>query len=93
MEENDKPIKPDGEEPTPDVARLMKILEMQSAAHRVRGERSAFQAPGFKYGVLLAIVIFALGSLGILEWFLSQLPRPAHANDGVRPGASVTATP
>jgi hypothetical protein len=77
MEENDDLNKPPEEPPTPDVARLLKILDLQ-AAQRPRREPSAMQAPAFRYGILIAIVVFAFGSLGILEWLLSQIPRPAH---------------
>ena len=80
MDENDGSKLP-AEEPTPEVARLLKILEMQRAAHRERGLRtpSAMQTPAFRYGVLIAIGVFAFGSLGVLEWVLSQIERPGHA--------------
>jgi len=79
---DDDATKPPAEEPTPDVAKLLKILELQSAAQRAKRAPSAFQAPGFRYGILVAIVIFTFASLGLLEWFLSQLPRPAHPQPG-----------
>jgi hypothetical protein len=82
MEETNKPR---GEEPTPEVARLLKMLEMQTAAQRQRGlrEPSALQTPAFRYGVLIAIAVFAFGSLGVLEWVLSQMARPGQPGVGL----------
>jgi hypothetical protein len=84
MEEKDA-NKPHAEEPTPEVARLLRILEMQSAARRDRGVQgpSGLQTPAFRYGVLIAIAVFGFGSLGVLEWVLSQFPRPMHGGGGV----------
>jgi hypothetical protein len=85
MEENADPNKPHSEPPTPDVAQLLKILDIQASARRERrgAAQSALQTPAFRYGVLIAIVVFAFGSLGILEWFLSQLPRPSHLGPSI----------
>jgi hypothetical protein len=73
MDENDEPNNPARETPAPEVEKLLKILELQSA-----GRRRPALAPSssFRYGSLLAIAIFAFGSLGMLEWFLSSLPKP-----------------
>jgi hypothetical protein len=94
MEENDA-IKPPAEEPTPEVARLLKILEMQRAAHRERGLRtpSAMQTPAFRYGMLIVIAVFAFGSLGVLEWVLSQIARPGHTGTAATPQESTLGTP
>jgi hypothetical protein len=75
MEENAN--KPDGNEPAPEVARLLKILDAQRAARPQRAP-SALQTPAFRYGALIAIAVFTFGTLGLLEWFLSQIERPAH---------------
>ena len=86
------PSKPDPETPTPEVAQLLKLLELQAAAMRQHGRQrtgkaSAFQGASFRYGSLILIVVFALGSVAAMEWMLSQLPKPpAHAP----PAASVS---
>ncbi len=56
------------------------MLDAQASARREARAPAAspFRTDGFRYGILIAIVVFAFGSLGILEWLLSQLPRPAH---------------
>ena len=89
MEENPDPNKPPAGPPTPDVAQLLKILDIQASARRQRRvpAQSALHAPAFRYGILIAIVVFAFGSLGILEWFLSQLPKPSH------PPAAISSVP
>lgn len=86
MEENAN--KPNGEEPTPEVARLLKILDAQRPTRRERAP-SALQTPAFRYGALIAIAALAFGALGLLEWFLSQIERPAHPGaGGLAPGAT-----
>jgi hypothetical protein len=88
MDESDDPNKPSGEPPTPEVAELLRILEAQTAARRQRHlpTPSVFGSGTFRYGALIVIVVFAFGALGLLEWLLSQMPRPAHGADGI-PGA------
>jgi hypothetical protein len=80
MEENTDPNKPSGEPPTPDVAAMLRALEREAAARRERrgAVSSPFQTGAFRYGILIAIVVFAFAALGVLEWMLSQIPRPAH---------------
>jgi len=83
MDENDKANNPDEETPAPEVAQLLKILELQSAARQRRGApANPLQSSSFRYGSLVAITIFAFGSLGMLEWFLSSLPKPPHQLSG-----------
>jgi len=91
MEENDDPSKPPTEPPTPEVAKLLKILDIQAAAHRKPHPPGAFQAPAFRYGILIAIIAFTFGSLGLLEWFLSQLPKPVSS--AAAPAASPHSIP
>jgi hypothetical protein len=93
MEENADPNKPPLEPPTPEVAQLLKMLDLQASARRQRRAPapSAFQTDSFRYGILIAIVVFALGSLGALEWLLSQMPKPAHPAGAVPSGVSVPA--
>jgi hypothetical protein len=93
MEEKTDPNKPPVEKPTPEVAQLLKILDIQAASRRTRRPPSAFQAPAFRYGILIAIVVFTFASLGILEWFLSQLPKPARSVPAPSPAHSTPATP
>jgi hypothetical protein len=84
--------KPPGEPPTPEVAELLRLLEVQAAARRERrvAAPSPFGTGSFRYGSLIIIVLFAFGSLGLLEWLLSQMPRPAHATGTATPAALVT---
>jgi hypothetical protein len=65
---------------TPGVEELLKVIEAQTAARRGRRRAAAnpLQSSTFRYGSLVAIAVFAFGSLGMLEWFLSSVPRPAH---------------
>ncbi len=81
MEGNEHPNKPSDEPPTPEVAQLLKIIEIQVAAERARrkGPPAALQGASFRYGSLIIIVVFTFGSLGLLEWFLSQLPKQARS--------------
>jgi hypothetical protein len=93
MEENADPNKPPAEPPTPEVAQLLKMLEFQANARRQRHAPapSPFQTDSFRYGILIAIVVFALGSLGVLEWLLSQIPKPAHPAGAVPSALSTPA--
>jgi hypothetical protein len=81
MDESAHANKPDPEPPTPEVAQLLKLIELQTAAQRSRhaGRPTIFEGVSFRYGSLIVIVVFALGSVGIMEWVLSQLPRPVHS--------------
>jgi hypothetical protein len=90
MEENDKPNNPTEETPAPEVAQLLKILELQSAARQRSPARvNLLQGDSFRYGSLVVIVVFTFGSLGLLEWFLSSLPKPHHpASASPAPGAA-----
>jgi hypothetical protein len=84
MDENDEPNKPTDGTPAPEVAQLLKILEIQSAAqHRRAAAGNPLQTSSFRYGSLLVIVIFTFGSLGLMEWFLSSLPKPAHTTSSL----------
>jgi hypothetical protein len=85
--------KPAGEPPTPEVAELLRLLEVQAAARRQRrvAAPSRLGAGSFRYGSLIIIVCFAFGSLGLLEWLLSQMPRPAHPPGTAAP--AVLSTP
>jgi hypothetical protein len=92
MEENAEPNKQPTEPPTPDVAQLLKMLDIQASArrqHRVPA-KAAFQTPSIRYGILIAIVVFAFGSLGMLEWFLSQLPKPSHPTPPISPAQATS---
>jgi hypothetical protein len=83
MDENDELNNPTGETPTPEVAQLLKILEIQSAARQRRAApANPLQSSSFRYGSLVIITVLAFGSLGMLEWFLSALPKPATQIDG-----------
>jgi hypothetical protein len=95
MDENDEPNKPTEETPTPEVAQLLKILELQSAARQRRAApTNPLQSTSFRYGSLVIITVFAFGSLGILEWFLSALPKPARQITGppALPAAQIVKT-
>ena len=76
----------------PEAAQLLKMLESQTAAQRGRRQMAApagLRSDAFRYGSLIAIVVFGLGSIGLMEWFLSQLPKPPHPAAAV-PGAGTT---
>jgi hypothetical protein len=79
---------------TPEAAQLLKMLDLQTAARRGQatpGLPKALQGASFRYGSLVLIVIFTLGSVGMMEWFVSQLPKPVHAaarQPGVTPWAN-----
>ena len=89
MDESANPTSPDPEPPTPEVVQLLKLLEIQSATRRGQlAERPGLlRGASFKYGSLIAIVVFALASVAIMEWMVSQLPRPER----VAPTAGVQA--
>lgn len=93
MDERAHPIKPRGETPTPEVAHLLTVLDLEAAARRARrsSPSSLLQTPTFRYGSILAIVVFSLGSLGLLEWFLSQMPKPVRSMGSVPAGLSAPA--
>ena len=93
MDESAHPNKPPVEPPTPEVDQLLKMLEVQAALRRGGRERGAaagsgFQTPTFRYGSLIAIAVFTFGSLGLLEWLLSQMPKPAHSAGTLVPAPS-----
>ena len=98
MDESPDPNKPQPGPPAPDVDQLLKMLSAQTAARRERRLPAprALQTPSFRYGVLIAIVVFTFGSLGLLDWLLSEIPRPAHpagtAPASIAPPAAKTGT-
>jgi hypothetical protein len=91
MDESDEPKHLPPEPPTPEVDALIKMLEIQAALRRERRipAPSAFQAPSFRYGILIAIIVITFGSLWALEWVLSQIPRPPHPAAAAAPAATV----
>jgi hypothetical protein len=91
MDEGADRNKADPETTTPEVDRLLKMLELQAAARQSgrMGPPGMLRGIPFRYGSLIIIVIFTAASLGALEWILATLPKPVH-----RPGAAaVAATP
>ena len=77
MNENADVIQKDADAPTPDVTRLLQVLEAQAAAlNKSAGPNKGLRGASFRYGSLIAIVVFALGSVAIMEWMISQLPKP-----------------
>ena len=90
MDESAYPNQPFAGTPAPDVAQMLRSLDLQAAALRARRGSVAhpLQSGSFRYGSLIAIGIFAFGSLGLLEWFLSQVPRPAHPVNSFPPALS-----
>lgn len=80
MDESAHRNKPDPESPTPEAAQLLKLLEAQAAARRERPAPLPIPLQGisFRYGSLVVIVVFCLGAVWAMEWFLAQLPRPVH---------------
>jgi len=80
MDESAHRSKPDPEPPAPDLAQLLKLLELQTAARRDRRHAlpRALQGDCFRYGSLILITIFAMGSVVFMEWFISQFPKPVH---------------
>jgi hypothetical protein len=91
MDESADPTKPEPDPPTQEAAQLLRLLEIQSAARRQKHTVAAspFQGDSFRYGSLVVIVVLGLGSVGLMEWFLSQLPRPAQ-RAAAAPAASAT---
>ncbi|HEX4083951.1 MAG TPA: hypothetical protein VHY22_03490 [Chthoniobacteraceae bacterium] len=67
------------ESPTPEVAQLLRLLELQTSARRGKrtGAPRSLQGGAFRYGSLVVIVVFAVGAIGMMEWMVSQLPKPA----------------
>jgi hypothetical protein len=95
MDESANATRPGPETPTPQinqlnqvdqVAQLLRLIELQAAAERNRRPLMPVSLRGvsFRWGSLIAIIIFAIGSVIVMEWMLSQIPRPpAHpANAG-----------
>jgi hypothetical protein len=80
MDESAHLNKPQVEPTTPEMAQLLKLLEAQTEALRLRqgARRGVRDKSSFRYGGLIAIAIFGFGSLGMLQWFLSQIPKPVH---------------
>jgi hypothetical protein len=95
MDERPDPSKPAPEEPTPEVAQLLRLIELQTAAQRERrsGAPKPLQGVSFRYGSLVVIIVFALGSVGLMEWVLSQLPKPPQPAASVAPAFSVLRDP
>jgi hypothetical protein len=89
MDESDDTNKPEPAPPTPEVAQLLKLIEMQTAAQRDRlaAMPRAYRSNSFRYGSLIVIVVFALGSVAAMEWMISQLPKVSQ------PAAAQAATP
>ena len=79
MDESADPSKAVAESPTPEVAQLLRLLEMQTAAQRERRTAlpKSLQGSAFRYGSLVIIVVFAIGSIALMEWVISQLPKPS----------------
>lgn len=90
MDESAHPTQPELEPPTPEIAQLLKVLDLEAAAQRER--RGALppvlKGASFRYGSLIAIVVFTFGSIAMMEWMISQLPKPAHR--AAAPAASAT---
>jgi hypothetical protein len=89
MDQSDHTTKPEAAPPTPEVAQLLKLIEMQTAAQRDRlaALPKAYRSNSFRYGSLVIIVVFALGSVAVMEWMISQLPK------GNQPAAVQAANP
>jgi len=73
-----------------DAAQLLKMLDVQAAALRGRQEGGlrALQGNGFRYGSLIAIIVFVIGSVAAMEWMISQLPKPEHGPGPAAPPAA-----
>lgn len=79
MDENSEPTKPSAETPTTEVAQLMKILDAQRGIRLEHSEGQGMpRGDAFRYGSLVVIVVFAFGSVMVMDWMVTQLPRPAH---------------
>lgn len=88
MDERAERTKPLGAQPAPDMEQLLRMLEAQRTAGKGKaGAAAGFRHPMVRYGALAGIVVFALGSVGLMEMFLSQIQRP------VRTGAISPALP
>ncbi len=88
MDESADTTKPNPEPPTPDVAQLIKLIDLQTAAQRERRALMprALQGTSFRYGSLIVIVVFTLGSVWLMEYIISQLPKPGQTFDtGLKP--------
>ena len=81
MEKDGDPNSPTPPTPEVDAERLLKALEIQMAAKRARPEAvsSDYNLVSFRYWSLIVIVVGTLVSVAIMEYFVSQLPRPRHA--------------
>ena len=98
MDENTDPSKQPADTPTPEVEQLLRILEAQRMARRERGmpAPAGFQGVTFRWGSIAVIIVFALGSVGLMEWMVSQLPKPTPTAPVVGPVMApvrATATP
>jgi hypothetical protein len=93
MDENAHPTKQNPEPPTPEVDELVRLLEIQAAAQRNRrgATPKGLQGVSFRLGSLIVIVVFALGSIGVMEWMISQLPKPESRDAVVAPAAPIEA--
>jgi len=80
MDESDHTTKPAEQPPTPEVAQLLKIIELQTQAQRDRlaALPQVYRGASFRYGSLIGIVIFAIASVVAMEYVLSQLPKPGQ---------------
>ncbi len=81
MEEpDDDASKPAPRPPDLDAEQLLKMLELQRAARSVRPpERdNPFSGIALRYWMLAALVVGTMAAVLFLEWFASQIPRPAH---------------
>jgi hypothetical protein len=92
MDENKEPTKPAAGQPTPEVDQLIKMLELQTALQRSKraGMPAMPQGMSFRWVSIVAVLIFALGSVAFMEWMISQLPKPPGSGAAnVTPGMSV----
>ena len=102
MDESANATRPGPETPTPQlnqlnqvdqVAQLLRLIELQAAEERNRQPLMPLSLRGvsFRWGSLIAIIIFAIGSVTVMEWMVSQIPRPpAHAANGAQVQVSTT---
>jgi hypothetical protein len=82
MDENAHPNSPSPEPPTPEVAQILRMLELQTTA--LRNQRGtplaampqAFRGISFRWASIIVILLFAFGSIAAMEWIVSQLPKP-----------------
>ena len=87
MDESAHPTKPTPATQTPEVEQLLRLIELQTAAQRERrlGVPSALQGASFRWGSLIGIIIFAIGSVVMMEWMVSQMPKPAGVATSAAP--------